>query len=567
MPEYGPPLYGPELYGTGGDLDSAFLYEMGKKRDTNPFIKIEHIDMNGTVTDITDYYDSGGNISREKERAPDEIQAGDFDITLFNHNDYFSEYKAGSLFYGIQYHFSTIRVSVGFVLETGESAIKQMCLGYIDELTVHGDESKVTLRCRDLIHRVIDESLHLRCEEEIPTPGVGNVGDGVCSAINTKPFSTVNETWTLTCTTPGADGVAQFSVVGSVSGSAGTATSGTEFSSSGKGIKFTVSAGTTPWAASDVFTFQSFKHPEWTQENPAKIIWSVLTGYNYDTDTQEVWADSVLNLDHTQDTNNVDIDYESFILAVDQIDEFILTGYVDFSEPAQDVLESLLLLFLGSIFTNADGKIILKTWAPSIDGTARSFSDDMKITQLGYTRTVNEIINYVRVAYKKTQTWQFTGDEIIYDGWHVEKDAASILKYDKLSQEYMTRWYMSGGTHVEDFTTRLLSRYSEPPLVIEFVTGSDGILSEIGDKVYITDTKYGIASAAAEISKISKTIDSNPLSVEITARRDVSMDTIYGYLGSRADEGDGRAPQASTWGTATVDDKLFCYLGRSYKMY
>jgi hypothetical protein len=569
MPLYGPPLYGPNLYGTGGTVDTlqGFLNEMGKLRDSTPFVRVEHIAVNGTITDISGYYSAGGNITREKERAPDEIQAGDFDLTLFNHDDYFSEYKAGSLFYGVQYHFSQIRISVGFVLKTGATVVKPICYGYIDELTTHPDESKVTLRCRDLLHRVIDEKLHLRPSEETPNAGNTNTGNGVCSAVETKPFAVVNETWTLTCTTPGGDTVAVFSVVGSVSGNVGNATSGTEFKDATHGIKFTLSVGSVAWLGGDSFAFQTFQRPQWTQENPAKIIWSVLTGHNYDTNAVEAWSDSALDLDPTQDDSNVDIDYASFVDGVDKLSEFVLTGYVDYDEPAQDFLESLLLLFLGSIFTDANGKIVLKTWSPSLEGTARVFADDQKIRELGYTRTVNEIINYVRVTYKKTQTWQFSGDETVYDGWYVSKDAASILKYDKLSEEFTTRWYMSGGTHVQSFANRLLARYSEPPLVIEFVTGADGLLTEIGEKIYITDEKCGFAMAAAEVSKITKNFDTTPLKIEISARRDTSMDTIYGYLGSRVNEGDGASPQAATWAGASAQNKLFCYLDHSYKMY
>jgi len=568
MTLYGPHLYGPELYGGAGSTEEQdFLNEMARLRDSTPQIKVEHIAVDGTVTDISDYYESGGNFTREKERAPDEIQAGDFDITLINHDDYFSEYKAGSLFYGVQYHFSRIRISVGFMLPDGSTVLMDMCYGYIDELVAHSDESKVTLRCRDLMHRVIDENFHLRPSEETPTAGGTNVGNGTCSAINTKPFATVNESWTVTCTTPGADGVAKFSVVGTVSGSIGPATSGTEFSSTARGLKFTITAGATPWALNDAFTFQTFRHPEWTQENPAKIIWSVLTGYNYDANTVEAWADSVLDLDSTQDDANTDIDYESFVNAIDRVSTFTLTGFVDYNEGAQEFLENLLLLFLGSLYTAADGRITIRTWTPSFQSSVRVFADSEKMTDFGYSRTVNEIINHVRVTYKKTDSWEFSDEDVTYDGWYVAKDTGSITKYGKLSEEFTTRWYMSGGTHVEDFATRLLDRYAEPPLVIGFITGADGLLSEIGEKIYITDDKYGFTRVGAEISKITKNFDASPLNVEITARRDLSLDTLYGYLGSRIDEGDGYSPQASDWASATDQDKLFCYLGRGYKMY
>ena len=77
----------------------------------------------------------------------------------------------------------------------------------------------------------------------VPVAGGSNVGNGVCSEVALRPFVTVAETWTLTCTLGGSS--ATFSVVGSVSGNIGTATAGTEFTNaSSGGLKFTVSNGT-----------------------------------------------------------------------------------------------------------------------------------------------------------------------------------------------------------------------------------------------------------------------------------------------------------------------------------
>jgi len=569
MTVYGTPRYGPHLYGTGGNSDvfGDITYELSRKLDSCPVLKIEHVSLDGTVTDITKYYDTGGSITREKERAPDEIQAGDFDLTLFNHDDKFSEFKPASMFYGTQYHLSQIKISVAFKSPSGMTEYYPICTGYIDELNAHKDESKVTLRCRDIMHKVIDEKLHLRRTEETPVADGDNTGDGTCSTIETLPFSVKTETWTLTCTTPGADSVAVFSVVGSVSGVVGSATSGVEYKNTSCGLKFMISAGDTPWDSGDAFTFQSFQRPEWTQQNPASIIWSVLTGHNLDTGATEEWADSVLSLDATRDNSNTEIDYNAFVTAASELTEFSLTGYVDYDESAQEFIQGLLLLFLGSIYTDGNGRISIKTWTPKQSAVIRTFADTAKISELEYTRSVNEIINYVRIAYKKSKTWQFSGEDVSYDGWHTSKDTTSIAKYGKLSEEYTTRWFMSGGIHAQLFTARLLARYNVPPLVVKFTTGADGLLSELGDRIYITDDKYGFTSLAAEISMLSKDISSRPLHISISARQDNGLGILYGYLGSLVDEGDGASPQALLFTNASDSDKLFCYLDNGYEVY
>lgn len=78
-----------------------------------------------------------------------------------------------------------------------------------------------------------------------------NAGNGTITkptAISSAP----TETWTLTCTLAGGDATATFSVVGSVTGADGTATSGSAYSGT---VLFTISAGGTDWELGDVITF------------------------------------------------------------------------------------------------------------------------------------------------------------------------------------------------------------------------------------------------------------------------------------------------------------------------
>ena len=68
----------------------------------------------------------------------------------------------------------------------------------------------------------------------------------------TVEYGAVAETWTLTCTTGGGSGTAQFSVVGSVSGAKANATVGTAYANTG--IGFTITGGTIASVVGDTFT-------------------------------------------------------------------------------------------------------------------------------------------------------------------------------------------------------------------------------------------------------------------------------------------------------------------------
>lgn len=539
----------------------SFWAKLDQKQDTVPLVKVEYIATDGTIYDLSRYYDSGAVVDRIKERAPAEIQAGDFDVTLFNHDDYFSEFVPSSLLYNATYHGSQIRVSLGFLLDDGSTYYVPQMTGLIDALITSDVESKVTFRCRDLVQRILDTKLHPRQLLEDPVAG-NNHGNGTCSAVESKPFKTKNESWTLTCTTGGLDGIAIFSVVGSVSGALSSLTSGTQYSTlaAAGGIRLLVSAGATAWAAGDSFTFSTYQHPEWSAVNIGKIIWAVLTGYNWDTNTQEVWANSVLGLDHTQGDANPDINYASFALAISQIPDSV-TGYIDYEEDTVEFLKGLLLMFLGSIFTDADGKLFVKMYQPQWQVSQRSYSDAKKITRLGYQRNIDEVINYINIHFKASNVWEFTNDEINYDGIFIDLDSGSIAKYGQLPFTYSLRWYESGNSHVATVVLQLLTKYNEPPLDIDLTTGLDGIVTQLGDIIQVTDTKYNLSGVLAEVTRLTKDLDAGPKEVRIRAVRDATIGLMYGFLGSSVDEGDGISPQAATYGSATDVDKAFCYLG------
>lgn len=102
-------------------------------------------------------------------------------------------------------------------------------------------------------------------ESEVADPG--NTGDGFMKNLLSTD-STVAENWTVTCTTGGGDGVAVFSVTGSVSGAQASLTVGTEYSNDY--LTMLMKDGPTNFAVSDEFTFSMVANSitagqEWTE--------------------------------------------------------------------------------------------------------------------------------------------------------------------------------------------------------------------------------------------------------------------------------------------------------------
>lgn len=90
----------------------------------------------------------------------------------------------------------------------------------------------------------------------VPVADGGNTGNGSMST-PVPSSATLTENFTIACAVPGGSGVGQFSVTGSVSGLLGTATSNVEFVDADQKVRFTITAGATPWAVSDEWTFSA----------------------------------------------------------------------------------------------------------------------------------------------------------------------------------------------------------------------------------------------------------------------------------------------------------------------
>lgn len=538
---------------------------MDRQQGTTPRTKVEFIDKSNNVTDITAYYLSGANFEQVRQRAVAEIQAGQFDVIFSNQDDTFSEYKIVSFLYNLDYHGARLRVSEGFLLPNGTLEYEPQCTLFIDQLTTDPNASQVTFSCRDVLGFIMDHKLHAHPESEIPIPDSGNVGDGIMSGVAKLPFVTVNENWTITCTTPGADTIAQFSVAGSVSGSIGPAISGTEFVSAAHGLRFTLKAGVTPWSAGDKYTFSTAQHPEWTTVNAGKIIWSILTGYNWDTNVQENFHALVFSFDHTQSSSNVDIDYDAFatvIAIIDAIGVFDIKGFIPYDTDAVTLIQNTIVMFLGSIYSGNDGRIKMTTYVPAFTPNFRTFADTLKIMQLDYFRGIDEVINHVSVSYKGSDSWPWSNASITLDGSFVDQDATSVANRGQYSQDFSIPWFSSSGNHVQDFTSKLITRYKDPPLEIEFLTGMDGLLTEMGDRVIITDDKSGFSGIIGEVTRIVKQFDHQPASIQFRVRKDSTTNVIFGVIGSTANEGDGISPQSDNYDTATTADKQFAYFSK-----
>ncbi len=548
---------------------SEFLALMDRKLDAPAAFLVEILDASDVATDVTRYYRSGGGISQSRNRYPDQIEVGSFDIVFANTDDTFSEYKAASLFFGQDYHQKwRVRISQGYRLAAGSIEYLAQSTAIIDELVAGDSDSIVTIRCRDKIAKLIDARLRNAATQPNGVPDPGNFSNGTISPIATLPFKAVTEDWTVVCTTPGPDGTAQFSVTGTASGSVGPATGGFEFSTllGAGGIKFTLTQGSGDWVAGDTFTFSTRKAPEWTLKNPVKIIWAILTGYNWDTDVAYSFADALLDYDHTQSDSNVDLDYNTFAQAVSDVDALstLVTGYIPYNAGASEQIAGLLLLILGSLYTGNDGRMRMSTYSPTFNPDAyRNFADTKKIISLGYSRATTQAINQITVNFKNADVWAFSdGAEDLAGNLVLDNADSESALGQTFSQPFTVPWFSPNGTHVQDFSQRLLDKYGTPPLNLQFETVGDALATNIGDHVSVTDAKYGLDAVQGEVDAIDKNFDANPRSTRLTVRREGSdVNTRYGFLGSSEDEGDGISPQAANFDDATDSDKLFIYLG------
>lgn len=513
--------------------------------------------------DLTPYYLGASAIHQEKERSPDRVSAGDATLTFSNESGIFTDTNSSSFLYQVNYHNRNLVIEIGLELANGSIEYMKVATMKVRSINLSSDKSRFTIRVYDQIRRLLTETVNRKPESMVPVAAGANVGNGTCSDIDIKPFVMVSESWTLTCTLGG--GSATFSVVGSVSGNIGTATVGTEFlNATTGGIKFTVRSGTVNFSIGDVFTFSTVKMMEFNVVNPIKIIWSVLTGTNWDTGAAEAWQDRTPQLDSTRASTNVDINYPAFELAVDN-STFNLKGFVPWDYDLVQLVEELILHFLGSTNVDSAGRFVVKVWRPEI-AAVRVFADTKKNVSMSLGRDTQDVVNWVNFKYRKADVWPWSDEreDDTLDGVYVAKNQDS---HDDLDQWFTlnlkTRWYNASFDQVSFPATRIIEKYSIPPRRFVFKTGLDGLETEIGDVVAVTDEKLGYTDYQVEVMKKEGDYATKPAHITFEAEDTGTVGVNWPFLGSSADEGDDASPQAADYANATAADKLFCYLSQT----
>jgi len=530
-----------------------------QEQGSKPVDKIEMELSAGTWTDVTDYYIGGATFNQEKERAPDKISGGDTRYVFDNTEDTFTPSDSGSIFYGIKYHGKKIKFSLGFYglgyLEQSRMIIKDVKFDY--------DEQRCYIFCQEISQRLVDEDLNTFPTGLIPVANAGNTGNGVMSEVATLPFATVSNGWTVTCDDVTNGGPGTFDVVKDGVGSIGTATMGTEFSDATHGIKFTITEGGTPFIIGDEFTFTAVQHPEWTTTNLAKILWSIFTGYGYDSETQDAWSAAVFDFDHTKSDDNTDINYLSFVQAVADIDND-LTGYIPYDKNAAQAVEEIIIHSLGSIYTDRKGRISLSSYKPSFGITPllHEFSDDKWVLGMDADEDTAKIINKVTVRCKRSASWSWSNASETTDDIYSNSNATSISDYGLRNPFTWTDyyWYSPNRAAQEWLADRIIDKYGLPPTEIEFETGLDAIRTNLADKIFFTDARTSYSKKLLEVIEVDKDFESTPKVINLIVSNVGTTGLQWCFLGSSAEEGDGISPQASDFDSATDSDKQFCYL-------
>lgn len=564
-----PTLWGAKLWGTfkwGGS--DELIAALSAKTGTHPVYRITW-KLDDGDQDLTPYFDKAAAVSQTKERAPDKVTAGDCNLSFRNHTDVFTETSSSSFLYGVTYHNRNIVVEIGFEFDDGTIEYVKVATMKVRSVTFSSKSSKVSIRVYDLVSRLIDETVNRRPSTMVAELDAGNTGDGTISDIDTKPFETVSEDWTLTCTTLGGADTAEFSVVGSVSGNIGTATSDVEFSSTGTGgVQFEIEAGAVDWAVDDAITFSTVKMMEWTATNPAKILWALLTGHNYDSGAAEDWHDRTPQLDDTQSNLNTDINHGAWVAAISACENVAtLKGFFPWDTKAVKAIEEILLHFLGSMNIDGDGRIYLKVWVPEWAAGTTNFADSKKVMDLSYTRDIANLVNRVNIRYRKLDKWEWSDvkeDDEVLSGLEVQTNATSKTALGQWKDlDLQSRWYNSANTHANYVATRLLDKYGIIPKRFTIKTGLDALETQLGDIITLTDTKSGNENFPVEIVQKRGNYTAKPINIVMEAEDTGTVGIHWGFLGSSADENDGLSPQAASHDDATDTDKTFCYLSQT----
>lgn len=159
-----------------------------------------------------------------------------------------------------------------------------------------------------------------------------------------------------------------------------------------------------------------------------------------------------------------------------------------------EMIQDALKLVQGWIWTGGDGRIKAKVFLPyAVVGTEKHFigsetDSDRKIMNLRLHPSRRDVINYITWTYGQTPT-----------SYGPTSSSTSIGKYGYRPLELSTGWEVNTSVLLT-VSNSLLSRYGDPPDMVTFTTSNlygtgDGLDSEIGEVIKITDDGIGIADA------------------------------------------------------------------------
>ena len=152
----------------------------------------------------------------------------------------------------------------------------------------------------------------------------------------------------------------------------------------------------------------------------------------------------------------------------------------------------IIIHFLGAIYTDRKGRISISAYQPTFGGILiQEFSDEKKIFSLNIDEDTAQIINKVTVYCKKSASWSWSNDTETTDDIYAVSNSTSITNYG-LKNPFVWKdlyWHSVSKAAQQYFADRLVDKYAQPPLEINFETGLDGTRIDLADRIKFTDSR------------------------------------------------------------------------------
>ena len=266
---------------------------------------------------------------------------------------------------------------------------------------------------------------------------------------------------------------------------------------------------------------------QFTDKPVGWLMWALLTGYDYDTGlilntAGESWYNVSAQLDNTQTSANVDIDYEIFETSYNRTDDILMSGRFEKDDDLIKTINTELVKFSrGRIYVDGTtSKFVWFVWQPEPPFIAADFEriktekdDIINLKKSMFSYDIDNITNQILIKFK----YDYTNER--YDEGNLYNNVESVNDVG-IQEKDIESPFLQNETIVNDIVSNILERYKSvnKRSIKNFKVDTDlsALFLKPGMFAIITDENNNIVEGLFEVMKVKINLETRNATVELS---------------------------------------------------